>query len=240
MKGIILAGGNGTRLHPLTKVISKHLLPVYDKPMIYYPIQTLEDIGVNEILIISTERDLPLYQKLLENEEWGIKFYYKVQKEPKGIAEALILGEEFIGKDPFILMLGDNLVISDSFNKHVKQAFSNNDGATIFGIETNNPSAFGIAEIDGDNKVISIDEKPANPKSNIAVIGIYIYNNNAVNYAKQLKPSKRGELEITDINKMYLEQQTLKLFKIEDARWFDTGTIENLYEAASYIKSLDK
>ncbi|MCF0115495.1 MAG: glucose-1-phosphate thymidylyltransferase RfbA, partial [Erysipelotrichaceae bacterium] len=237
MKGIILAGGSGTRLYPLTKVTSKQLLPVYDKPMIYYPLSTLMLAGIKDILIISTPMDLPNFERLLgDGSQFGVNFSYKVQEVPNGLAQAFVLGEEFIGEDDVCLILGDNIFYGNHFGTILKDALDNTVNkkhATVFGKYVNDPERFGVAAFDESGKVTSLEEKPKNPKSNYAVVGLYFYDNRVVKYAKELKPSARGEYEITDLNKVYLEQGELdcKVFGRGFA-WLDTGTIESLAEAS--------
>ena len=244
MKGIILAGGSGTRLYPLTQVTSKQLLPVYDKPMIFYPISTLMLAGIRDILIISTPQDLPNFQRLLKDgSEFGVHFEYKVQEVPNGLAQAFVLGEEFIGDDNVCLVLGDNIFYGNHFGRMLKKAVKNadeNGRATIFGKYVNDPERFGIAEFDDEGRVISLEEKPKEPKSNYAVVGLYFYDNSVVKYAKELKPSVRGEYEITDLNKIYLENGGLDLQILgRGFSWVDTGTIESLVEAADYVRSIE-
>lgn len=242
MKGIILAGGSGTRLHPLTSVTSKQLLPVYDKPMIFYPLSTLMLAGIKEILIISTPSDLPNFKALLgDGEALGIKLSYKVQPNPEGLAQAFILGEEFIGDDSCAMILGDNIFYGNGFSNLLQNTAKNLSGATIFGYAVNDPERFGVLEIDTQKNVLSIEEKPTHPKSNFAATGLYFYDNNCVKYAKSLKPSPRGELEITDLNKIYLEQDNLKANILgRGYSWIDTGTIESLFEASNFIRAIEK
>ena len=245
MKGIILAGGSGTRLYPLTKVTSKQLLPVYDKPMIYYPLSTLMLAGIRDILIISTPHDLPNFERLLgDGSQFGVSFSYKVQEVPNGLAQAFVLGEEFIGDDDVCLILGDNIFYGNHFGNMLKNAVEmaeTNKRAVVFGKYVNDPERFGVAEFDEDGKVISLEEKPANPKSNYAVVGLYFYDNRVVEYAKQLKPSARGEYEITDLNKIYLQNGDLdmKVFGRGFA-WLDTGTVDSLAEASDYVKLVEQ
>lgn len=245
MKGIILAGGSGTRLYPLTKVTSKQLLPIYDKPMIYYPLSTLMLAGIKDILIISTPNDLPNFERLLgDGSQFGVHFSYKVQEVPNGLAQAFVLGEEFIGDDDVCLILGDNIFYGNKFGSMLREAASNtvnNKVATIFGKYVVDPERFGVAEFDKDGKVISLEEKPANPKSNYAVVGLYFYDNRVVEYAKSLKPSARGEYEITDLNKIYLENHELdcKVFGRGFA-WLDTGTMDSLAEASAYVRLVEE
>ena len=245
MKGIILAGGSGTRLYPLTKVTSKQLLPVYDKPMIYYPLSTLMLAGIRDILIISTPHDLPNFERLLgDGSQFGASFSYKVQEAPNGLAQAFVLGEEFIGDDDVCLILGDNIFYGNHFGNMLKNAVEmaeTNKRAVVFGKYVNDPERFGVAEFDEDGKVISLEEKPANPKSNYAVVGLYFYDNRVVEYAKQLKPSARGEYEITDLNKIYLENGELDIQVFgRGFAWLDTGTIESLAEASDYVKLVEE
>ncbi len=240
MKGIVLAGGKGTRLYPMTKVVSKQLLPLYDKPMIYYPLSILMLAGIREILIISTPKDLPLYAELLgDGSNFGIKLSYKVQEEPKGLAEAFILGEDFIGKDSVCLILGDNVFYGQGMTKLLREAESNNKGATIFGFPVKNPEEFGVVEFDENHNVISLEEKPQKPKSNYAVPGLYFYNNEVIEIAKNIKPSDRGELEITSINNEYLKKGKLKVEVMNRGiAWLDTGTTHNMLKAASFIQEV--
>ena len=244
MKGIILAGGSGTRLYPLTRVTSKQLLPVYDKPMIFYPISTLMLAGIRDILIISTPHDLPNFEKLLgDGSEFGVHFEYKVQEVPNGLAQAFVLGEEFIGNDNVCLVLGDNIFYGNHFGRMLRSAVRNadeNGRATVFGKYVNDPERFGIAEFDENGAVISLEEKPTNPKSNYAVVGLYFYDNRVVQYAKQLKPSARGEYEITDLNRIYLEKGDLDCQVLgRGFSWIDTGTIESMAEATNYVRSIE-
>ena len=244
MKGIVLAGGSGTRLFPSTMVVSKQLLPVYDKPMIYYPISVLMLAGIREILIISTPHDLPNFEKLLgDGSQFGVKFSYKVQPSPDGLAQAFILGEEFIGQDSVALVLGDNIFYGQSFSKMLHKAVKSADEgfATVFGYMVKDPERFGVVEFDDKGKALSIEEKPQKPKSNYAVTGLYFYDNKVVNYAKNLKPSARGELEITDLNRIYLEKSKLnvELFGRGFA-WLDTGTHRSLMQAGQYIQTIEE
>ena len=242
MKGIILAGGAGTRLYPLTLSISKQLLPVYDKPMIYYPISVLMLAGIREILIISTPQDLSNFEELLRSgKQWGIKFEYAEQPQPNGLAEAFIIGEKFIGNDSVCLILGDNIFYGQGIKEKVQKASKQKDGATIFGYYVNDPERYGVAEFDKNLNVISLEEKPENPKSNYAVTGLYFYDNDVIKYAKNIKPSNRGELEITDVNKEYLKRNRLKLELLgRGYAWLDTGTHESLLEASQYIQVIEK
>ena len=240
MKGIILAGGSGTRLYPITKAISKQINPIYDKPMIYYPLSILMLAGINEILVISTLRDLPLFQELLgTGNNLGIRLEYAVQEKPNGLAEAFIIGEKFIGDDSCALVLGDNIFYGHGLTGMLKEAKDMKDGATIFGYYVNNPKDFGVVEFDGNGKVISLEEKPKNPKSNYAVPGLYFYDNSVIEKAKQVKPSKRGEVEITSINEMYLNEGKLKVLNFgRGMAWLDTGTHDALLEAANFVKTI--
>lgn len=245
MKGIILAGGSGTRLHPLTKVVSKQLLPIYDKPMIYYPLSVLMLAGIKEILIISTPQDLPNFQKLLgDGSQLGIRFEYAEQPSPEGLAQAFIIGEQFIGKDDVCLVLGDNIFYGAGLHKILKQAVETVEKerkAVVFGNYVNDPERYGVAEFDSEFNVISVEEKPVNPKSNYAIVGLYFYPNSAINIAKEVKPSHRGELEITSINHTYLKQENLKLQILSRGfAWLDTGTHEALTEATEFVKAVEK
>ena len=236
MKGIILAGGTGTRLYPITKVISKQLTPLYDKPMIYYPLATLIESGIKEILIITTPEDKERFQELLGNgSDCGITIEYKEQAKPEGLAQAFIIGEDFIGNDSVVLTLGDNVFTGINLINKIKKASKN--GSTIFGVEVDNPERFGVIEIN-DNKVYSIEEKPKNPKSNIAITGLYIFDNKVIDIAKKVKPSKRNELEITDVIKEYLKENKLNVELLnKNDKWFDTGTPESLFEATQYVRN---
>lgn len=242
MKGIVLAGGSGTRLYPITKAVSKQLLPLYDKPMIYYPISVLMLAGIKEILIISTPRDLPMYKDLLgDGESLGIKFSYAVQDDPNGLAEAFIIGEEFIGDDNVALILGDNVFHGHRFTEILERATKLEEGAVIFGYYTNNPKAFGVVEFDKEWNVISVEEKPENPKSNYIVPGLYFYDNDVIEIAKNVEPSLRGEVEITSINEEYLKRGKLKVELLgRGMAWLDTGTHEGLLEAANFIETIQK
>jgi glucose-1-phosphate thymidylyltransferase len=237
MKGIILAGGSGTRLHPLTLAISKQLMPVYDKPMIYYPLSTLILAGIKEILIISTPQDLPLFERLLgDGRKYGCKFEYTVQENPNGLAEAFILGENFIGNDKVALILGDNIFYGSGLPE-LLQANNNPDGGIVYAYHVNDPERYGVVDFDANGKVKSIEEKPLIPKSNYAVPGIYFYDNDVVEIAKNIKPSKRGELEITDINKEYLSQGKLKVSILSrGTAWLDTGTFDSLMQASQFVQ----
>lgn len=242
MKGIILAGGSATRLYPLTKAASKQIMPVYDKPMIYYPLSTLMLAGINEILIISTPRDVPVFQELLgTGEQIGLKLSYAVQEEPRGLAEAFIIGEEFIGKDRVALVLGDNIFYGQSFSDTLKKAAAREEGATIFGYYVKNPTEYGVAEFDDKMNVLSIEEKPENPKSNYAIPGLYFYDNDVIEIAKNVKPSARGELEITSVNNEYLRRGKLKMQLLgRGFAWLDTGNPDALMEAANFIAAIQK
>ena len=242
MKGIVLAGGSGTRLYPVTKAISKQLLPLYDKPMIYYPISVLMLAGIKDILIISTPRDLPLYKDLLgDGSSLGIKFSYEVQENPNGLAEAFIVGEEFIGNDSVALILGDNVFHGHRFTEILERTIKLEEGAVIFGYYTNNPEDFGVVEFDDEWNVLSIEEKPENPKSNYIVPGLYFYDNDVIEIAKNVKPSARGEVEITSINEEYLERGKLKVEILgRGMAWLDTGTHVGLLEASNFIETIQK
>lgn len=244
MKGIILAGGAGTRLYPLTMVTSKQLLPVYDKPMIYYPLSTLMLAGIREILIISTPQDLPNFERLLgDGSQYGLKLSYKIQPSPDGLAQAFVLGEEFIGNDTVAMVLGDNIFYGSGFSKNLYKAVEqvNQGGASIFGYYVPDPERFGIVEFDANGKVISVEEKPEKPKSNYCITGLYFYDNTVVQKAKNLKPSKRGELEITDLNRIYLEEEKLNVQLLgRGFAWLDTGTMDSLVDAADFVRTLEK
>ncbi|MYU75645.1 glucose-1-phosphate thymidylyltransferase RfbA [Ligilactobacillus salivarius] len=242
MKGIILAGGSGTRLYPITKGISKQLIPVYDKPMIYYPLSTLMLAGITDILVISTPEYTPLFEQLLgDGSDIGVSLTYKVQEKPNGLAEAFILGADFIGNDSVCLILGDNIYYGSGLSKLVQEAAEKTDGATVFGYHVNDPERFGVVEFDDDMKALSIEEKPENPKSNYAVTGLYFYDNTVVEKTKNLKPSDRGELEITDINKLYLDEGKLDVKLMgRGYAWLDTGTHDSMMEAASFIATIQK
>ena len=240
MKGIILAGGLGTRLYPITKSISKQLLPIYDKPMIYYPLSVLMLTGLKEIMIISTERDIPAYRELLgDGSQLGMRLVYKVQDKPRGLAEAFILGKEFIGKDSVCLVLGDNIFFGRGFSEKLENAASLEQGAVIFGYHLQNPKEFGVVEFDADGNVLSIEEKPEHPKSNYAIPGLYFYDNQVVSISENLKPSARGELEITDVNREYMARRQLKVELLgRGMAWLDTGTCAGLIQAATFVETV--
>lgn len=245
MKGIVLAGGKGTRLYPLTKIISKQLLPVYDKPLIYYPLSVLMLAGIRDILLISTPEDVPIFESFFGNgSDYGLNLSYKVQENPNGLAEAFILGEDFIGQDDVCMILGDNIFYGHDFVEFLKQAVKNiekNGGGLVFGYRVKDPERYGVVEFNSDGQAISIEEKPLNPKSNYAVVGLYLYDNSVIEVAKNLKPSSRGELEITDVNRVFLNNKKLQVMQLgRGFAWLDTGTHESLLDAAYFVKTIEE
>jgi glucose-1-phosphate thymidylyltransferase len=241
-KGIILAGGSGSRLHPMTQVVSKQLMPVYDKPMIYYPLSTLMQAGIREILIITTPEDAAAYESLLgDGRKWGLDICYRQQPKPEGLAQAFLIGEEFIGDSRVCLVLGDNIFYGNKIEDTLKSAVEQKQGATVFAYYVTDPERYGVVELDAENNAIGLEEKPANPKSHYAVTGLYMYDNDVVDIAKSIKPSPRGELEITDVNKVYLERKALRVELFDrGTAWLDTGTIQSLLDAANFIRVLEE
>ena len=241
-KGIILAGGTGSRLHPMTVSVSKQLMPVYDKPMIYYPLSTLMQAGIREILIITTPEDYQAYQNLLgDGSGWGLKLQYAQQPKPEGLAQAFLIGEEFIGDSRVCLVLGDNIFYGNRIEDTLQNAVNQQEGASVFAYYVTDPERYGVVELDGDGRAIDLEEKPANPKSNYAVTGLYMYDNDVVDIAKNIKPSARGELEITDVNKTYMERKTLRVELFDrGTAWLDTGTVQSLLDAANFIRVLEE
>ncbi len=241
MKGIILAGGSGTRLYPVTQVVCKQLLPVYDKPMIYYPLSTLMLAGIKDILIISTPEDTPVFERVLgDGSKYGMKFTYAIQQKPRGLADAFIVGADFIGNDRVCLVLGDNIFYGNGLSELLRNAIKHDSGATVFGYYVNDPDRYGVVEFDNECRVVSIEEKPEKPKSNYAVVGLYFYDNEVVEIAKNLKPSPRGEIEITDVNKEYLKRGKLKVQNMgRGYAWLDTGTHDSMHEAATFVKIIE-
>ena len=241
-KGIILAGGSGSRLHPMTQVVSKQLMPVYDKPMIYYPLSTLMQAGIREILIITTPEDAAAYESLLgDGRKWGLDICYRQQPKPEGLAQAFLIGEEFIGDSRVCLVLGDNIFYGNRIEDTLKNAVEQKQGASVFAYYVTDPERYGVVELDAENNAIGLEEKPANPKSHYAVTGLYMYDNDVVDIAKSIKPSPRGELEITDVNKVYLERKALKVELFDrGTAWLDTGTIQSLLDAANFIRVLEE